>query len=65
MTEKTYLGDGVYLEYVDGAILKLTTEDGVQTTNTIWLEWETYHALLRFVETLRANHAKAPVGTPR
>jgi hypothetical protein len=35
---KQYLGDGVYVDQ-DGSIdhLILTTEDGIQTTNTIYL----------------------------
>lgn len=35
--EKDYLGDGVYVEY-DGYQIKLTTFDGISTTNTIYLE---------------------------
>lgn len=45
---KTYLGDGVYASY-DGYEVVLTTEDGISTTNTIFLEREVYEALVRFV----------------
>ena len=40
----TYLGDGVYVKE-DGYGLVLSTEDGVRTTNTIWLEPEVWYAL--------------------
>ncbi len=35
--KKDYLGDGVYAEY-DGYMVKLTTSNGLQDTNTIYLE---------------------------
>jgi len=37
MTMRTYLGDAVYATY-DGHMLTLTTEDGVNVSNTIHLE---------------------------
>ncbi len=49
---KSYLGDGVYVDH-DGYTLTLTTENGVSTTNTIYLEPEIYHALLAYVERQR------------
>ena len=45
-TMKTYLGDGVYFEAVDGQIV-LTTSNGISTTNTIYLEPKVVEALLR------------------
>ena len=45
---KTYLGDGVYAD-TDRGVVKLTTENGVATTNTIILEPEVLDALLRWV----------------
>ena len=46
---KTYLGDGVYVE-ADRGVVTLTTENGVAITNTIILEPEVLDALLRWVE---------------
>lgn len=45
---KHYLGDGVYVS-TDGYHIVLTTEDGVQTTNTIYLDAQVYLGLVRFV----------------
>jgi hypothetical protein len=44
--DKTYLGDGVYGEWEDGTMVKLTTEDGISATNTIFLEPEVMEALI-------------------
>lgn len=46
---KTYLGDGAYAEFVNPVSLCLTTEDGVDVTNIIYLEPEVLSALLRYV----------------
>lgn len=45
--EKTYVGDGVYVEH-DGFGLVLTTEDGYSTTNRIVLEPDVLKDLVRF-----------------
>lgn len=42
--QKAYLGDGVYVTIEHGMIC-LTTENGVETTNTIYLEPEVWRAL--------------------
>ena len=47
---KTYLGDSVYAERVDGMI-KLTTDNGMGASNTIYLEPEVYQALREWAET--------------
>lgn len=47
---KTYLGDGVYVAE-DGEGIRLTTEDGISVTNTIFIEPEVYEALLKFMAT--------------
>ena len=44
---KRYLGDGVYVE-MDHEMVKLTTEDGITATNTIFLEEYVMNSLLRF-----------------
>jgi len=48
---KSYLGDGVYAESDPhgGAGIALTTENGIQTTNTIYLEPEVQDALAIFM----------------
>jgi hypothetical protein len=38
MIAKTYLGDGVYAAMSYGGDIILTTENGVETTNTIYLD---------------------------
>jgi hypothetical protein len=43
---KTYLGDAVYLEFIDGRAV-LTTENGLRATNTIFLEPEVGFALMK------------------
>lgn len=48
-TRKTYLGDAVYVEHEAGMI-KLTTENGISVTNTIYLEPRVWAALLKWVE---------------
>lgn len=52
--KKTYLGDGVYAEF-DGWVVQLTTEDGIRTTNTIFLEPEVFLALKQFVEQIKTQ----------
>ena len=47
MNPKHYLGDGVYIDF-DGYYLILTTENGVDTTNTIYLEPAVLAALLEY-----------------
>lgn len=51
ISRKTYIGDGVYLEY-NGYDLILTTEDGISVTNRIVLEPEVYTSLLKSVELM-------------
>jgi len=52
MESKEYLGDGVYVELVAGDIWAclLTTEDGVRTTNRIYLEAKVLQQLLAFAK---------------
>ena len=52
--EKVYLGDGVYW-LCDGYGFWLTTENGIETTNKIYLEPEVYAALERCVREVVAR----------
>ena len=55
MSQKTYLGDGVYAEFdncVLGALI-LPTENGIRVTNTIYFEPEVLYALLGCIGRLR------------
>jgi hypothetical protein len=45
---KRYLGDGVYVETDMIGRVKLTTEDGISVTNTIYLEEYVINALCRY-----------------
>ena len=55
-THKDYLGDGVYVE-IDRGMLKLTAENGIFSTDTIYLEPQVYEALIRYVERIKTlNH---------
>jgi hypothetical protein len=49
---KQYLGDGVYAE-VEYNMVKLTTENGIETTNTIYIDSEVYEAFLLYVAAVR------------
>ena len=49
---KDYLGDGVYAE-VERGMIKLTTRDGIRTTNTIYIDQEVFEALEHFVKRAR------------
>jgi len=46
-TTKQYIGDAVYAE-LEGGMLKLTTEDGIESTNTIYLEPEVFYRLMEY-----------------
>lgn len=48
---KVYLGDGAYADLNDADQLVLTTEDGISTTNTIYLEPEVWSALCDYMKT--------------
>lgn len=51
MKNKAYIGDGVYADF-DGFNIVLTTENGVEVTNTIFLEPEVFMSLLKYAERL-------------
>jgi len=46
---KVYLGDSVYAD-IENGMIKLTTEDCVDESNTIYLEPEVYNALVQYVQ---------------
>jgi len=51
--EKCYLGDGVYIELETETyrhMLRLTTSDGREDTNTIWLEPEVAVKLVQYIK---------------
>jgi len=50
--EKQYIGDGVYVDF-DGLHIVLTTENGIATTNTVYLCPKTLSELEGYVERLR------------
>jgi hypothetical protein len=50
--KKVYLGDGVYAVF-DGTHVVLTTENGIATTNEIFLDNEVIGNLLTFIEELK------------
>jgi len=51
---KQYIGDGVYVD-VENGMIKLTTENGIEENNTIYLEPEVLASFLNYVETLRVG----------
>jgi hypothetical protein len=55
---KTYLGDGVYADF-DGWHVILTTENGIETTNRIYLEPEVRDEVLKFFERVAAARKEA------
>ena len=48
---KKYLGDAVYVD-IENGMIKLTTEDGIAATNTIYLEPEVVTALLAYLKRI-------------
>lgn len=54
---KEYLGDAVYADF-DGYHIVLTTEDGIRTTNEIFLEPHVFEALIRYHKTLYTSLSK-------
>ncbi len=46
---KRYIGDGVYV-VVERGMLKLTTENGIEVLDTIYLEPEVMNELVRYYE---------------
>ena len=60
MPDKAYLGDGVYVERNPASgDLALTTENGIETTNTIYLEPEVWGALISYLWKHYAENLKS------
>lgn len=55
---KTYLGDGAYAAF-DGYGIILTAENGIEATDTVYLEPQVYHKLVAFVDGLKAQPTAA------
>lgn len=53
--EKEYIGDGVYVDF-DGYNIVVTTENGIATTNIIYLEPAVCSNLFKYIETLKEKH---------
>lgn len=49
---KQYLGDAVYAD-IDNGMIKLTTEDGLTASNTIYLESQVVDAFLKYLQQLK------------
>lgn len=53
INKKIYIGDGVYAQFeLDTDSIILTTENGIETTNRIVLEFEVWNALQEFIKHL-------------
>ena len=50
--KKVYLGDAVFARY-DGFSVWLTTENGIEATNTICIDPEVAQALIDYIELIR------------
>jgi DNA-directed RNA polymerase subunit RPC12/RpoP len=55
MPNKSYLGDSVYAEIDEYGVLKLTTEDGLSVSNSIYLEPEVYEQLIGYVDRIKSE----------
>lgn len=58
-TENSYLGDGAYVRF-DGYGLVLTTSNGVDETNEIYLEPSVWFALEQYVARIKALNKPEP-----
>jgi hypothetical protein len=47
-----YLGDSVYARHSDNDMIVLTTENGDGSSNTVYLEYGVWDALLRFAKRI-------------
>ena len=56
---RRYLGDGVFADLEHGMV-KLTAENGIGATDTIYLDTDTVTALLTFLEHLSDADTRGP-----
>lgn len=54
MNNKAYLGDSVYVEDLGNEVI-LTTENGIETTNRIYLEEEVIQAFIEFCQNRKVE----------
>ena len=54
--KKRYLGDGVYVQEHDYGLL-LTTENGIEVLDKIYLEPEVYLSLVQFIQEISERNA--------
>lgn len=52
--KKEYLGDGVYAAF-DGFGVWITSEDGIDATEAIYIEPSTFESLQRFLSRMKEN----------
>lgn len=62
MSDKSYIGDSVYVESQNGMI-RLTTFNGIVVSNEIFLELEVFDALTAWVERQLAKKEQPPPAT--
>ena len=58
---KEYLGDGAYVDF-DGFSLILTAENGIEATDTIYLEPSVWVTLVSYVERIRQTEKEKTDG---
>lgn len=54
MTGRQYLGDGLYVEW-NGERIILSAENGISATDTIYLDGDTWAALVDYIDRLRTK----------
>ena len=53
---KSYLGDGCYATF-DGFAFELLTENGIETTNRVYLEPEVFRAMIDYVRVRTGKYS--------
>ena len=67
MRTKVYLGDAVYAEFSDETqgMIRVTTENGYEPTNEIFLEPKVFDALIEFAKKINWLTASEPQPEPQ
>lgn len=55
-TKKEYIGDGVYIQPTDFGDYLLTTENGIEVTNSIWLEHRMFDLLIQYRDRINQEN---------